>query len=563
VAEYSSPDQSDNNNSLLVAQNALRRADWETAQAAFEAALQQEPTPTAFEGLSWACWWLSDATALFAAREQAYQLYRQQGDRRGAARMATWIGWDYAEFRGQMAIANGWRQRAWRYLEGLEAAPEHGWLILLEGATAIEVINDTATARQAGIEAAELGRRLGVIDLEVVGMALQGLALVSEGEIDAGTRLLDEAMIAVVSGELEQLFSMGWVACYLIYACERIRDFDRAAQWCQKMEELASRSRFHFWFGICHAHYAGVLTWRGKWPKAESVLADAARDLQISRPPYVSESTVRLAELRRRQGQLDEAAELFAQSEDHPLALLGSAEIALERDNPQEAEALLHKYLRQMPEENKTLRAPAFELLVRTYVALDDHVQATAALETLQAITAMVMTPLLLASTAFAEGIIAVAATDYQAARYRFEDAVALFQQSGAPYEAGRARIELANVLYALDRVEIAQKEARAALESLQRIGARREAQRAAALLQQVEALANNSRTAVDNSSPLTVREVEIVKLVAEGLTDKEIANRLSISEHTVHRHIANIMTKVDAPSRAAAVAFAAKQNLI
>jgi LuxR family transcriptional regulator, maltose regulon positive regulatory protein len=209
------------------------------------------------------------------------------------------------------------------------------------------------------------------------------------------------------------------------------------------------------------------------------------------------------------------------------------------------------------------LRAPAFELLVRTYVALDDHVQATAALETLQAITAMVMTPLLQASTAFAEGIIAVAATDYQAARYRFEDAVALFQQSGAPYEAGRARIELANVLYALDRVEIAQKEARAALESLQRIGARREAQRAAALLQQVEALANNSRTAVDNSSPLTVREVEIVKLVAEGLTDKEIANRLSISEHTVHRHIANIMTKVDAPSRAAAVAFAAKQNLI
>jgi LuxR family transcriptional regulator, maltose regulon positive regulatory protein len=563
VAQDKSLHQINNDNPLPAAHDALRRADWEAAQAAFREALQQEPTPTAFEGLSWACWWLSDAPALFAAREQAYQLYRQQGDRRGAARLATWIGWDYAEFRGQMAIANGWRQRAWRHLEGLEAAPEHGWLILLEGATAIEITNDTTTAIHAGIEAAELGRRLSVIDLEVVGMALQGLALVSEGKIGEGTRLLDEAMIAVVGGEVEQLFSMGWVTCYLLYACERIRDFDRAAQWCQKMEELAGRFRFHFWFGICHAHYAGVLTWRGKWPKAEAVLADAARDLQISRPPYVSEGTVRLAELRRRQGQLAEAAELFAQSEDHPLALLGSAEIALERENPQEAEALLQKFLRQMPEENKTLRAPAFELLVRTYVALDDNVQAATALRALQAITVMVKTPLLRASTAFAEGVVAVAATDYQAACYRFEDAVTLFQQSGAPYEAGHARIELANVLYALNRVEAAQKEARAALELLQSIGAQREAQRAAALLQQVEALAYPSRIPIDNSSPLTVREVEIVKLVAEGLTDKEIANRLSISEHTVHRHIANIMTKVNAPSRAAAVAFAARQNLI
>jgi LuxR family transcriptional regulator, maltose regulon positive regulatory protein len=563
VAEDDSPDQTDSDNLLLNAHDALRRAEWEAARAAFREALQQEQTPQAFEGLSWACWWLSEATALFEARERAYQLYRQQGDRRGAARMATWIAWDYAEFHGQMAIANGWRQRAWRHLEGLDVVPEYGWLVLLEGATAIEVVNDTITAGQSGVEAAELGRRLGVLDLEVVGMALQGLALVSEGKIDEGTSLLDEAMTAIVIGEVEQLFSIGWVTCYLIYACERTRDFDRAAQWCQKMEELARRFRFHFWFGICHAHYAGILTWRGKWPKAEAVLADAARDLQISRPPYVSEGTVRLAELRRRQGQLDEAAALFAQAEDHPLALLGSAEIALERDNPQEAEALLQKFLRQMPEENKTLRAPAFELLVRTYIALDDNFQAAVTLESLQAITGMVMTPLLQASAAVAEGVVAVAATDYQSACYRFEDAVTLFQQSGAPYEAGCARIELANVLYALDRVEAAQKEARAALESLQSIGAGREAQRAAAFLQQVAVLPDGPGAAVDNSSPLTVREVEIVQLVAEGLTDKEIANRLSISEHTVHRHISNIMTKVDAPSRAAAVAFAAKQNLI
>jgi LuxR family transcriptional regulator, maltose regulon positive regulatory protein len=559
VAKHDSPDQS----SVLVGYKALRRADWEDARAAFEEALKEGQAPRAFEGLSWACWWLSDAEALFVAREQAYQMYRQQGDRRGAARMATWIAWDHAEFRGQMAIANGWRQRAWRYLEGLEAVPEIGWLILLEGATAIEIINDTTTARRSGMEAAELGRHLGVIDLEVVGMALHGLALVSEGKIDEGTRLLDEAMIAVVGGEVEHLFSMGWVTCYLIYACERIRDFDRAAQWCQKMEELARRLHFHFWFGICHAHYAGVLTWRGDWSNAEAVLADAVVDLQISRPAYVSEGTVRLAELRRRQGQLDEAVELFKQADSHPLALLGSAEIALERGHPQEAETLLHKFLRQMPEENAMLRAPAFELLVRTHVALRNHLQAAVALETLQDITTAVMTPLLRASRAFAEAFVAVAATDYRTACDRFEEAVTLYLQSGAPYEAGRARIELASVLCALDAADAAQKEARAAQELLQSIGAGREAERAAAVVRQVEALACHAGATMDLSPPFTVREVEILQLVAEGLTDKEIASRLSISEHTVHRHIANIMTKVDARSRAAAVAFAAKQNLI
>jgi LuxR family transcriptional regulator, maltose regulon positive regulatory protein len=555
VAENSTPKTRDSDNPLPAAHDALRRADWEAAQIAFQVALDQEETPQAFEGLSWACWWLSDATTLFEARERAYQLYQQQGDRRGAARLAIWIAHDHVEFRGQLAIANGWLQRARRHLEGVDDAPENGWLALLDGALAIEIIHDTTTARQLGAEAAAWGRRLNVIDLEAVGMALEGLALVSEGEIDGGTRLLDEAMTAVVGGEVEQLFSVGWIACYLIYACERIRDFDRAAQWCQKMAEFAERLHFHFWSGICRAHYAGVLTWRGHWSEAETELKLAAQELQTSRPPYVADSAVRLAELRRRQGRLDEAAALFAQSDGHPLAFLGSAEIALTLDDPLEAEALLQKFLRQMPTENRSLRAPALALLVQTYLALNDERQATAALESLQAITAIVMTPLLQASTAYCQGLLAVAATDYQAAAHQFEDAVALFHHNGAPYEAGRARIELAQVLYALDRPEAAQREAEMARQSLQSIGAEREAQRAAALAQRV--------TAVDTPSPFTAREVEVLQLVAEGLTDKEIAGRLSISEHTVHRHIANIMTKADAPSRAAAVAFAARENLI
>lgn len=221
---------------------ALARGHWEAARAAFQEALKQEQVPEILEGLSWAAWWLSDATAMFDAREHAHQLYRKNGDRRGAARMAMWLAADHVEFRGEMAIANGWRQRARRRLDGLDLSPEHGWLYIHEGALAIEIQNDSRRAKRLGAEAADVGRRLGVTDLEAIGFAMQGLALVNEGMIHEGTCLLDEAMAAAVGGELTERFSICWVTCYLIYACERIRDFDRAAEWCQKVAFAAKLS---------------------------------------------------------------------------------------------------------------------------------------------------------------------------------------------------------------------------------------------------------------------------------------------------------------------------------
>jgi LuxR family transcriptional regulator, maltose regulon positive regulatory protein len=335
--------------------------------------------------------------------------------------------------------------------------------------------------------------------------------------------------------------------------------------------------RFRFWFGICRTHYAGVLVWRGAWHEAEAELLESTKDLEASRPSHAAEGLVRLAELRRRQGRLDEAVALFAQAEGHPLAMLGNAELALERGEPKEAESLLQRFLRWMPEENKTLRAPAYELLVRTEIALGDDVQAQAAFESLRSIATAVATQLLLAAASFAEGMLAVARGDYQTAGYRFEDAIERFQRSGTPYEANRARIELVHVLYALDRVSIAQKEARSALDALQSIGAQREAERVAQLLQWLETpqhtspaptfadLSSIPTPEADSTAPslITRREAEVLQLVAQGFGDREIATRLTISAHTVHRHIANIMTKLDVATRAAAVSTAAKLGLV
>jgi LuxR family transcriptional regulator, maltose regulon positive regulatory protein len=548
---------------IEAGQEALSRGSWEEARACFETVLAQEVTPEALEGLSWATWWLSDAPATFDSRERAYRLYRARDDRRGAARMAIWIASDYIDFRGELAIANGWRQRAHRLLEGLDPVPEHGWLALHEGAIALELNEDPVAGRRLGRKVAEFGRSLGVIDLEMLGLSMEGLALVSEGQVDEGMRCLDEAAAAAMGGELEEIISMGWASCYLIYACERVRDYDRAEQWCKKMEELSERFGFRYWSGICHTHYAAVLTWRGTWKEAEAELERAIEFLASSRPATVAEGIARLAELRRRQGRLEEAAELFAQAEWHLLALLGNAEMALDQDDPRGAEDLLEQSLRHIPPENKIQRAAALELLVRARSALGEHAEAAVTLDELKEISVTVATQPLRASASYSEGVVAAANGDYETARRRFEDADNLFQRIGAPYETARARIELASVLSALGRYDVAEKKARAALESFRKLGATREADRAATLLQRVQAPERERTGETDPLSGLTQRELEVLRFVAQGLGDREIAATLTLSEHTVHRHISNILAKLGLPSRAAAVAHVARHGLL
>ncbi len=548
---------------LEAGQEALSRAAWEEARAHFEAVLEREETPEALEGLSWAAWWLSDAAVTFDSRERAYRLYQARGDRRGAARMALWIAHDYIHFRVEPAIANGWRQRARRLLEGLDPVPEHGWLALIEGQVALELNENPTLGKQLGREVAEFGRRLGVIDLEMLGLAMEGLALVSEGQVDEGMRCLDEAAAAAMSGEVEEIITLGWTSCYLINACQRVRDYDRAAQWCKKMEELSERFGFRYWLGICRTHYAAVLIGRGVWKEAEAELEHAIEVLASTRPPMAAEGIVRLAELRRRQGRLDEAAELFAQTEGHLLALLGNAEVALDQGDPRSAEDFLEQFLRHVPPENKTQRAAVLELLVRVQSALGEHVEAAATLNELEEISTTVATQPLRASVNFSEGVVAATDGDYETARQRFEDALTLFQHIGAPYETARVRTELAGVLSALGRTDAAEKQAHAALESFRKLGASREADRAAALLQRLQTLGRTRGMLSEIPNILSAREREVLRLVADGLTDGQVAQRLYISPRTVSNHLHSIYKKLGVPSRAAAARKAVEQGLL
>jgi len=543
--------------SLEAGEQALARGEWETARAIYDALVAERETAEAVEGQSWVAWWLDDGDVVFSARERAYHLYREAGDMLGAARMAIWLGNDYIDFYGEMAVSNGWIQIAQRTLSDLPTAPEHGFLAILQADLALMLEEDTVTSIQQAQRATAIGRQVGVPDIEVLGRTIEGLALVTEGDMVQGMSLLDEAATEAVSGSLADLSAVSFVLCHLIFACERSQDFERAAQWCHRTREYADRIGFSFAQGYCRVHYAGVLLWRGMWAEAEKELADASRYLRQSRPAWEPEAKVRLGELRRRQGRLEEAQALFQEVDWLPLASLGFAELALDSGRLQDAEEYAHRVLRAVPEKSVAQRAAGLDVLIRVLCAAGRPNDASPGLQEFDRIAGLVGTLPIRATATSLAGEVAVARGDHDAARQHFEDAIAVFERCGARYDGAKARLTLAGVLNRQGRLERARQEARAALEAFRSLGALADATMAAVILE------GNGADTEAARSVLTSRQIEILRLVAEGKNDREIAAALVMSEHTVHRHVANILQRFGEPSRAAAVAHASRLGLL
>ncbi len=553
---------------------ALRRGAWSEAHDAFTTALAAGETPEALEGLALAAWWLDLAEIVFASRERAYRLYVDRDDRRGAARVAVWLAWDCWAFRGESAVANGWLQRARRLLEGQPDCRELAWLELREGALALFEDGAPDRAHSHATRGIRVAQAVGSTDLEMLGRSVQGMALVASGAVAEGMRALDEVNTAVVAGEMSDLVAIGLSCCYMIAACDRVRDYDRALQWCARLKEFSAKWGLRPLFAVCRTQYASLCIWRGMWSEAEDELEAATEELAASRPAMAADGIVRLAELRRRQGRLVEAADLFARAEPHALAMLGQAELALDRGDLEAAADQAARYLRRVPAGNRTDRVAGLDLLVRARAQAGDFAGARTGLAELTAIATLVATPPLRAVASLAAGRIALAAGDAIEAQHAFEDAIDHFLASGAPYEVAQARIELARALAERGRVESAARETQRAIALLSELKAELEISRARLLIESFAQLAPQAPAAQREAAPgareagaargeLTRREVEVLRLVAEDLNSQVIASRLGVSEHTVHRHIANIFHKLSVSSRAAAVAQAARRGLL
>jgi LuxR family maltose regulon positive regulatory protein len=321
---------------------------------------------------------------------------------------------------------------------------------------------------------------------------------------------------------------------------------------------------------MCRSHVAELYMWRGDWQLAETELLEAYGELQALFPAMAYEGVLRLAELRRRQGRFAEAAGYYEQAERDPLrmlsvrgVLIGRAALALDQGDAAAAAEFADRFLRSLQSANRLEQVVALEVLVRAQIALGERAKAAETAGRLLEIATLSPTPVHGAATKSAEGNLAAANGEYEVARQRFEDAIDLYAQGGLPYEGARCRLHLATVLAALHRPERALDEATSAHDVLTRLGAERDAERAAALIEQLKAGRDSAAPTGLTGKGLTRRETEILRLVAKGLGTKEIAAQLGLSKHTVHRHIANILTKLDVPSRAAAVARAAQADLL
>jgi LuxR family transcriptional regulator, maltose regulon positive regulatory protein len=545
---------------IAAGYGALDRGAWRDARAEFEAALAGQQSAEALEGLSRALWWLDDVPAVLEVREQAYRLYRERGDARGAARLALRLAEDAIVFRAEEAVANGWTERARRLLAELEPCPEHALLAAREAFTAFLIVGDTETAGRRAADAIAVSRELGLLDVEMLALAIEGASLVAEGDLVEGMRRLDEATVVATGGEMRDIELVGQTCCFMIHGCERVRDFDRAAQWCGRVQAFCREFGLDSLLGVCRAHYAMVLIVRGDWDAAEAELA-GSREQLAQRPGQAADAVARLGELRRRQGRLDEAAQLFDRVSFHREAQIGLAALALDRDDPAGAAEWGERFLRATPVADRTRRAHGFELISRARAAAGKLEAADAAAREVESLAEEVGTGLLTASAAMARGVVETVGGSPERARGSLEDAVDIYGRNRLPYETAEARLELAAALARSKRWEQAGREARLALEAFERLGAGLARQRAARRLREIEGKV--ARRPGVAAAGVTSREAEVLALVAQGLSDKEIAARLVISEHTARRHVRNILTKLDVPSRAAAAVHAAKAGLV
>ena len=311
--------------SLSSARSALDAGSWQVARTAFLAVAEETADPLAYEGLAQAAWWLDEGETCVGSRESAYRRHRELGDSLGAARAATGLAWDSLLFGHGEAVALGWWRRAESLLDGLKESAEHGWHAVREAELAMEVSHDPDRALAAGIRASAIARRLDLGDLEVVGLALQGLAMTSAGDVEGGMARLDASVAAATSGDVADPMWMGKVCCWLIAACSQNRDVTRAADWCRRVEAICAERDLAPLFNVCRIQYASVQVARGSWREAERELTGVLERLSGSRRTSRLEAVVQLGELRRRQGRYDEAEALFAQAEFHPSAIAGRA----------------------------------------------------------------------------------------------------------------------------------------------------------------------------------------------------------------------------------------------
>lgn len=531
---------------------ALKKAQWESAKSYFESTLSQASTPEAHDGLGLAYWWLNNIQAAHDHRGQAFVAYRENGNLPRAALLASWLGREQVFLNGNASAMQGWFARADRLLTEAGNCVEAHWHTIFR-ASMLAGNEDLERIALATIEAAHTYKD---VALETFALALCGMARVALGRVNEGMASLDEAMTAATGGELNDFNVISEAFCFMLSACELSGDLVRSEHWCRAAFDFAERHQCIFLGAYCRTTYGGLLTATGRWSAAEQELTQAIQTFDSGHRALRVHAVLKLADLRISQGRLEEAEILLQGYEDHGSAILPLARLHLARGETDLARAVLEQALQS--ESTLTLHhAPLLVLLSDIRLASGDVDAAQHASQSLRALADQSGSDLLFAQADLVQGKILAQAKSKEAVN-AFQSALRRLK----PYEqsllASRVRLEMARLLVDEDKAG-AITWARAALASFERMGAEQDVVNATQLLRQLGVVARQGQPAFDT---LTDREAEVLPLLAQGLTNREIAEKLIISAKTVEHHVSQILAKLGARSRAEAVALASKAGL-
>lgn len=531
---------------------ALENGDWEAARAAFTAALAQQSSASALIGLADASWWLGDMAGTIDNLERAYATARRAGDHRAAAEAAIRLSEHYAAHLGHPSAA-GWLARAERLADDHGLAEFQGQLLVGRANFA----EDPELGEELARSALDLARASADADLELLALSTVGALLVEQGRVAAGIALLDEAMAGFRGGEPSHLDTFVLTVCISMTSCARCADFERALLWVRAAEKFAQRYGCPFLYAECRTLSARLHFAVGQWDRAEETAVTAIELSRGSVPVYFASAMATLAELRVAQGRWEEAQRLLSGLEGHPPVVPVSAQLALVRGEPALAAEMISGHLdsrRPTPLEGAQLK----ELLGEAELAVG-HADAAATLGAELVTSGRGLGCRII--EARGERLVgrALGDADPVTARRHLDRALNLVVELGMPYEAARTRLALAEVVRAAAPA-VASAEARAALTEFDRLGATAGANAAGALLRGLglrtpSRPAEAGRVAGTGTPALSRRETEVLALVAEGLSNPEIAARLFLSRKTVEHHVANVLAKLGLRNRAEAAA--------
>jgi DNA-binding CsgD family transcriptional regulator len=491
-----------------------------------------------------------DYAGALALREQAYAALRADGDTRGAAHLAAYqIAFDHIALFGNAAVSRGWLERGIRLAEESGPCVETGWVALARALHAAD-----AGERDRWITAAE--KAAGTFrddDLYFDALAYRGLAMVEAGWVAQGMRRLDEAAAAAYGGEVGSPVVAGEIYCKLMVACETVLDVPRAEQWHRVFAALEQRLDLAWASAICRMHVGAVWTAAGRWGEAERELTRSVELYDATYRALRPAACARLAELRVRQARFGEAGRLLADSGDDSFGIRPAARVAWQQavtdTERRAAVAALAEQLAQHDGELAIL--PGLAALAELQLACG---QTEAASDSAARLAEMTVRDIGDALTGYARmtgGLVAAAAGDPDAP-HALRTAVRLFGAARLPLEQARAQVALAQAVAASDP-GVALAEARHAAETFAWLGASAEFDRTSALLRILGSRPNPVPRA---DGLLTGREREVLSLVAEGLSNPEIADRLFLSRKTVAHHVSNLLAKLGVRNRAEAATW-------